>query len=586
MNWTVQLFAQNNPSPLAELPVEEGQHRVEADGVALNVLVFREKDGLRVCATASADSPHEVMLSLHSEALPNSTLWCFDGPVEKSEIYRQSPHDVDAWVIKGIARQSVPLVAVHDGNDFHVALNGSAALYANACSQRFEPGLGTVALRSGDDGTTPGRQPRPEDVAEFEGLGFEGQRFSPGRVIEYYHQIDSERSHTFEALVFSVEGDSLGQLRDAAYHAVAHVFSPGPTSGRFGDLAFVTAWMNLRRNDSEKSAYWVVPAAEYSNIQYNRDAFWIASMLDPEMDRECLLNELAEIDPQAEYPLFTLIWSQRILDAGGDLPTDRLQACLDVILEKARDNWYHAFHSRDGRNDFQFWQDSMAFAKEDVVTYNQGLYALALNIAKHQGLNLGSASADEAVENYQRLFDSERGYFSVSKEKTHLLTPDSLLPDLLAQVYLGEALLGTDAVCSHIDTLNRVALTPYGYKVLSRENGDYPTEEDTTIPGYTSESQRAGIQAGDYQRGGSWFLYDCLCLLDGVLHQVPATAQLLVWRIRLEMDPYGTTYEYLRTTDGHPHKSNMGWNVAIYYFLRRLTDENRISSEILKQIES
>jgi hypothetical protein len=170
--------------------------------------------------------------------------------------------------------------------------------------------------------------------------------------------------------------------------------------------------------------------------------------------------------------------------------------------------------------------------------------------------------------------------------KSHLLSPDSLVPDLLANIYLGAPLLPRESVAAHIETLNRVALTPHGYKVLCRNNGDYPTEADTTIEGYRSESQRAEKAPGDYQRGGSWFLYDCVCLLDGVLHEVPTAAQLLVWRIRMEMDAYGTTFEYLHTKTGQPHKSNMGWNVAIYAFLRQLTAEERISPQILQQIEA
>lgn len=304
------------------------------------------------------------------------------------------------------------------------------------------------------------------------------------------------------------------------------------------------------------------------------------------MDRECLLSELADIDAQAEYPLLTLIWAKRVSQRTGDLDHTRLQGCLEVILSKTRADRYFAYSAHDGRHDFQYWQDSIAYAPDDVIAYNQGLLAVALRVAESFGLDLRGASVDVAATHYRSLFSEERGYLPVSLHKGHLFSPDCLVPDLLAHVYLGEPLLEKKVVNAHVGSLNRMALTPYGYKVLCRSDGEYPTFEDLSFEGYRSLAQKNAIGPGDYQRGGSWLLYDCLCLLDGVLHEIPVAAQLLVWRIRLEMDAYGTTFEYANTTNGKPYKSNMGWNVAIYAMLRQLTAQGTVHPEILRQIEA
>lgn len=585
MKWYLQIVDLEGPLAGSEMAVRAGKWSHEVAGHRIDLEVEERVKGLHVRAVVRSQNASKVFLSLSTRAAEGWRQWSFDGPVAAKEIYRQSPHDVDAWIVRGIARQSVPMVAVHDGQVFHAALNGSPAIYENSCSQRFDPANGEVSLRSGDDGETGSTRMENTYLSDVVESGSSTQKFSPGRIIQYFHAIGPDIHHTFEALIFQVEGTTLRDLRHAVYDRIAGIAPGEHAEGNFGKLAVSTAWMNLRKNDSGNSRYWVVPAVEYSNIQYNRDAFWIAMMLEPQMDRECLLNELAIVDCQAEYPLLTLIWSQRVEQATGRLDKVALQTCLNKILQKAHYNWYHAYTEGDGRHDFQYWQDSMAFTRSDSVAYNQGLLAVALKVAAGHGLDTGSGCFDGAKHNYRSLFNEETGYLSVSRHKTHLFSPDCLLPDLLSQICCGEALLDRSMVESHLATMNRLALTPHGYKVLCRNDGGYPTYDDLSFDGYTSLAQRNGIQPGDYQRGGSWFLYDCISLLDGVLHGVPAAAQLLVWRVRMEMDKFGTTFEYINTQTGQPHKSNMGWNVAIYAILRQLTQAGRIAPEILNQIE-
>jgi hypothetical protein len=586
MNTQVYLQEKRGASQGCRLSVPGAGKRAEgeASGVRLQ-LEWRQKGGVTFLR-ARVESVREAELFVGLEMRGEGEVWTFEGPAEREEIYRQSPHDPDAWIVKGIARQPVPVAAFRSEGRFSGWLHGSPALFANGCSQHVMPAEGRVVLRTGDDAATPGLAPSAEDLADLAAHVSSSQILTPGRVIEVYQPVGPGEPLEVDFVPFETRGGAEEDLRAGVYDRVTRVFGPPEIRGRFGSMAFATAWMNLRVNDTGRSRYWVVPAADYSNTQYNRDAFWIASMLEPEMDRECLLHELAAVDGQAEYPLFAVIWAHRVAQRGVPVDSARVQDALDVVLSKTHDGWYRAYLESDGRHDFQYWGDVVAFEAEDSIAYNQGLLALALRLADEMGLNLKGESAFRASENYRSMFSEDRKHMMQSRKKPHLFSPDALLPDALSQIMTGKALLTRDIAADHLDTLNRHALTDFGYKVLCRADREFPADEDFNIPGYVAQANQGDFGDGGYHRGGSWLLYDAMCLLDGVLHGVPCAAQLLVWRLRLELDRFGTTYEYLNTLTGEPHKSNMGWNVAVYAFLRQLTDEGRVSPELLNQIEA
>lgn len=224
----------------------------------------------------------------------------------------------------------------------------------------------------------------------------------------------------------------------------------------------------------------------------------------------------------------------------------------------------------------------MAFRKDDVITYNQGLFALALIMAKKMNLNIKS-DPDHAVAIYKNSYDTDLAYFPVSKYKP-VLTPDVLAPDLLAQIYLQQSLLPTDAVEKHYKRMITYAKTPFGFKVVSTPEGNYLPAAMYDIEGYTSQVNREKIPDGRYYCGGSYFLYDNIFLLNAYLHHIEGAAELLKWRIALDFKIGSTTYETINTKSGEPWKPNMGWNVAIYAFLRKLETENRVSKDFTNSL--
>ena len=409
------------------------------------------------------------------------------------------------------------------------------------------------------------------------------QKFTPGKVLPYYHKISTDKSHSFRGIIFEAKADDLNAMRKEATVRGSDYFSEGKYTDYFGALSFVTTYFNLRKNDSGKSDYWVIPAVEYGNTQYGRDAFWIATMLPDQYAAECLKSELAVVNHFAEYPLFAIIWAYRAQKAGFDVNNDEVQAYINAVEARAKESVYYSYYEGDGRLDFQYWGDLMAFEKNDVLAYNQGLFAVALSAAQQMGLSIKS-DPKQAADAYRALYNEELGFYPVSKFKT-ILSPDALAPDLISQLYLGEKLLPSERVKSHFDRMVKYAKTPYGFKVVSTPTGEYLPLEAYDIPGYKSQVSRGSWVDGQYFRGGSYFLYDNLFLLDAYLHGIAEAEALIQWRVGLDFQIGSTTYEHINTLTGTPNKPNMGWNVAIYAFWRQLVDEGKADSSLFIRID-
>jgi hypothetical protein len=308
-------------------------------------------------------------------------------------------------------------------------------------------------------------------------------------------------------------------------------------------------------------------------------------MLAPAYSAECIKNELQTVNNYAEYPLFSIIWAYRALKNKNEVDLARVQAYVDAVEARARHNYFYSFLASDGRLDFQYWGDVIAFDKDDVLTYNQGLFALAMAAAKEMGLRIKS-DPDKALLNYKQTFNTKLGFYPVSKKKNNILGPDPLAPDLIAQIYFGRKLLDDTTVKQHYDKLIHNSKTKYGIKVYSMPNGDFLPNEMYDVANYQSQANREKMPDGRYLKGGSYFLYDDLFLIDAYLHGIKEAEDELIWRTSLDFAIGSTTYECLNTVTGEPWKPNMGWNVAIYSFWRKLMDEGRADDKLFKKIDS
>lgn len=587
--WRLMLHEQGQPERevigLPEDLSEEFSFNGSVNGIDMTLRIVPGKGYSSFHAIAIPQKDERKFYLSLQRSFTTETPFNFNGEVRTPEVFRQSPHDVNAWVVTTIAEQAVPVVALRSEKGFDVAISDSPFRYDNYTSQAFDLAQKKVVLSSGDNGSTPGLKPDTTKQLTPDYNAERTQVFSPGRVVEYYHPTSPEAPHHFEGIVFHSDAKTIKGLRRDVNKYVAHHFSNGMYTDYFGALSFTTAYMNLRRNESGRSRLWVVPSVEYGNRQYGRDAFWISMMLNPDYSGECFKNELDALDEFAEYPLFALLWAYRSWLAGVDLDEQQLQRYVDAVEKRVRDNNYYSFLESDGRLDFQYWGDLMAFEKDDVVTYNQGLLAVALRAAVKMNLKVKS-SFRKATENYRKLYNVELGIYPASLKKNDILGPDPLVGDLLSMIYFGEPLVSDSTVKRHFELLTNVAKTPYGFKINSTSAGEYLSLERYDVDMYVSQMNREDIPEGRYFRGGSYFLYDNLFLIGAYLHGIKGAEDLLRWRTAIDFRIGNTTFETINTKTGEPWKPNMGWNVAIYAIWRKLVDEKKASDQLFRDIDA
>ena len=336
--------------------------------------------------------------------------------------------------------------------------------------------------------------------------------------------------------------------------------------------------MNLRVNETQSSRYWVVPAIDYSNKQYSRDAFWISMILPPAFSQSCFEHELA-FDKEfigAEKQLFAIIWAYRNYLQGFAVDTVRLAKLLRIVESRVYNGFYSGFDERARViGSWQGWADLVAFNPQDAISSNQGLLATALYCAQRMGMK-PEVSAELALKNYRNMFKPEIGGFAMSYQKDTILAVDALKGDLLARLFLGKSLLSDKEVITHYQTMKRVAKTKFGYKVFCKPDGSFLDENQYHAAKY--RSLLGTFSDGDYQRGGSWYLYDMLMLMDAYLAGAKDAEDELIWRTRLEFETGNTTHEYINTVTGLPHKANMGWNAAVYVLWREVIKNGKATN--------
>ncbi|MEI6072675.1 MAG: hypothetical protein WCS31_12835 [Verrucomicrobiae bacterium] len=542
---------------LESLPVARTKFSREVDEILVTVQIEPRDGMVNFKMEASSESDHRCILSLKSEAT-NQGLYSYDEKIPSRQVFRQSPHDPVNCDIGALRQQAVPMFAWKTGEGFIVAVNDTPALYDNFTTQTLDPSLGEAVLSSGDTGEITGKAPKSVVIQK------------------HYPELGKGRNLAFNGIIFNSSAGELNELRRDVLFAIARRWG-GNATDRLGATAFASNYMLVRRNETGRSRYWVVAGIEYSNKAYTRDSFWQSMVLPVEYAAQCYQNEALSQPVGAERPLFSLIWAYRNQLQGQEVNLVSARKTLDYIEAHSREGWYYSSNDKKLKS-FQSWYDLVAFEEDDVISYNQGLYAVALLSAEALGFKLATPPA-LAIGNYQALFDVQGGYFPLSRKK-NLLAVDPLAGDLLAQLFFDKALLPDESVRSHFNRVMAHAKTEYGFKVTCLPDGSYAPTED-----YSAKDFKVNfVEKGDYQWGGSWTLYDMLCLIDCHLHGAPGALAALIWRGTLDFKIGGTYFEHINTVSGRPDKANQGWNAAIYAIWRRLMEQGKVDGSLLNAI--
>ncbi len=533
--------------------------------------------------SASLTSQKEVLpayLSLSKHYRNGELPYNFDGLVRHSNVYRQSPHEPNDYHFKGLSKQPIPMFAIYDKRGFDVAICNSPVFYDNYTTQTFDLQKKEIGISSGDNGYV-----FQDNIFKLKIDTSSVKQKGQCKIEPHYFEIKDKDSHVFEGVLVRLNNLDSNKLRRAVNLIVSKNWSKGTVSDLFGSSFFSTAYMNLRVNETKKSKYWVVPAIEYANKQYSRDAFWISMVLPENFAAQCYENE-AYNDKTfggAERPLFTIIWAYKTLQKGGQIDTARVRRILEVTEKHVVDGYYSGYIKGTVGGGWQGWADNLSFEKEDAISNNQGLFVVALMCAEKMGIK-SKTPVSLALANYQQLFNAKTNAFPLSKQKDTVLAVDALMGDLLAQVILGKTLVSDQFALAHFETMKAKAKTVNGFKVFCNADGSYLNLEQYRCKSFESAIEK--VIDGEYQMGGSWYLYDMLMLMDAHIHGAKDAEDLMIWRTKIEFAKGNTTHEFINTVTGKPFKPNMGWNAGVFGVWSALMKQGKATNKFFKAIDN
>lgn len=584
VEWELCIEAPNQTLSVGNIALPTtGEHRLRKSiaGFQVEASVHRVEHYWSFSAKVRSTQPGRAcFLSLSRTYAEDCKPANFNGEVTETAVYRQSPHNPNAGSL-GKHLQSVPLVSIDTPQGVEVAISDTPAHFENFTTQTFDLRARKVTVASGDRalqwdaaGQSFVETPAANDA----------QRRGP-RIQPHFFSLDEGKEHTFEAIFLRLPSADLAPFRQQVNFGVTRRWSAEPIDDLLGATYFGTAYMNLRVNETGQSRYWVVPAIEYANKQYSRDAFWISMVLPPAYSQSCFENEAAN-DTEftgAERQLFTLVWAYRNHLNGFAVDKSRVERILRIVEAHAPGGYYSGY-STNARvpGCWQGWADVIAFDRDDAISNNQGLFVVALMCAEALGIT-PNVSIEQATENYRNLFNPRLNAYPLSRQRTEILAVDPLMGDLLAQAYLGKKLLPSEHVLAHYRTLNERAKTPYGFKIVCAPDGSYLRRDQ-----YNSKEFTAAIgdaQPGTYQCGGSWYLYDMQMLMDAHLQGATDAEDEMIWRTKLEFANGGTTHEYINTGTGVAFKPNMGWNAGTYGIWRRIIQTGNGTDRFFREID-
>lgn len=551
--WSMGLYCPNGYEQLGELQPFT-QESYEWRSGSLTVIVEQEQKNQDCLMTVTVSGQGRCYLALEYEG--EGDVFTFSGRADRERYIRQSPHDPEDHVLD-MEKEAVPMAAVFQDGWFTAAICDQPGHCDNATTQHIFPH--SFQLCSGDRGSVKGEK---------------GKRFSP-----IYHKITPNASHVFRILFCRFQAEDLNAFRNQVFRGIDRVWGPGGSG--FHSVCFSGNYMHYRKNETGYSDYWIVPGIEYANKQYTRDAFWQSLILPEEMARQSYLAVYPERYRYAECGLIFLIWSYRIQKMGGKADLTRAEDALAYLRDYCRDGCYMAGKPGEAKYDFKSWYDICAFETDDVITYNQGLFAAAMMAAEALGLE-PVVPWQKAAEQYCGLFNGK--YFPLSRKK-QCLSLDVLVGDVLAFLLFDRCLLPDDMVCACYRFVTERNQTPFGRKVVCGEDGEFLPMEFHGAYGYINPHQLA-LSPGEYAYGGSYYLYEMLFHIGGYLHHAPEAEDNLIARGKLDFTIGGTFYEHINTVTGQGNKANQGWNAAIYRIWENLMERGAADERFFREIET
>lgn len=347
----------------------------------------------------------------------------------------------------------------------------------------------------------------------------------------------------------------------------------------------------------KENGEWVIPSENYKDYYFSRDSYWLHAakkdkrLLDIAAKRfhdDQKLNKDGHIatalrrdgtrpenrDRDEESTMMDILREYERKRAGGTPDKTSLNASYKFILSHIKDGRYVTVgETRTGPNfdgdnqvgSYHYWVDTYRPAGKPVATpevfaYNQGLLPVVLRALKEMGVTVDQKILDQAEAVYANMTNPMDDRSLPQRENSTVVDVSSLVGEALSLYYFNRPLLSDQRVAATIEQFDKVLYPDgkfLGFRVISDYNGGLrPTSE---YAGSTDNRE------GDYQRGGSWMLYDLLALYVGVRHGIPGYEKLFIQRLQSEVRYVPSSHEFIRTSEADlggsdKQRDDYGWN--------------------------
>lgn len=511
--------------------------------------------------TVFSEGEAEGYLSVYGEG--DAEFYSFDKPCDVERIFRQSPHNPVNHAYK-MEKSAVPMVAAVKDGQGEFIISDNPSCFNNATTQHIIPENKCFYVSSGDKGGAP-NCPNSDDWGPI------------------FHKIESNKGHTLRFVAAKAPVASFPAIRREGYLIIEKVFGTGSNS-LYRAMCFAANYMHVRVNETGSSDKWIVAGIDYCHKQYVRDSFWQSWILDEETEAQAYKALILGYHTiEAEYPLIYMIWSYRLFKNGKAYDKEKTKLALKGIfgcMDKYGDGGYYAT-AQSEIGAFRNWYDTCAFEEDDLDAYNQSLLICALEAAKRLGYDIGNRK-EKAIERYHKLFNGK--FFQLSDKKKYICL-DFTVGEVIHYMLFSTLFIEQNAFeTSYHKIIDGPSKTPYGIKVISSENGDWPTLDAMAANGQVFDGIKHH-EAGRYQMGGSWHLYEMLFWISAHLHGMKDAEQNMIERVLIDLNAGGSTFEYIHTVTGVGVKANQGWNAAIYAIWEELIARGEASDTFFKAID-
>lgn len=335
----------------------------------------------------------------------------------------------------------------------------------------------------------------------------------------------------------------------------------------------------------------VTPSPIYANGIYMRDAFYaVIGLEDLELADQAFrwfettqipengqIQTAVPFDPadqslqpqDDESTLLFLIWAGMLHREGRPVDAQVVADAWDFVQSHVDGDRYIS-----APGEFRYWADCWDLAQPDVITYNQGFYALATRfLLEMETPGVSAETAARATEEYRRLYRPAMGFLPLSAWRAGSAMQDvsALLPEFLHRYFFSEGMLFDAAIINSVDH-NLATASVYddsgsliGIKNLAKANGDFANPSYFACPSLRN--------AGDYHNGGYWPMYTLVELaLAYAIDPQPVYREAMEQLVARELQD-GSAKEYWELSPGregtvHPGRDNYSWNALIVPALR------------------